>query len=508
MKKNEIKSGAIIGYINMIANIIVTFVYTPIMLKLMGNEEFGLYSLVSSVISYLSVLDMGFGNAMIRFISKAQAKKEYGKEKEINGLFLILYSAIGIITMFIGVALINNIQKLFPALTQDEIGKAKIIMEILILTIAISFPLSIFDSYVMACEKFKFLKILNLVKTISIPLTMLPLLFLGYKAIAMVVVTSIFNIMYHICTLLCCFKKLNMKIYISKGKFNVELFKNIFNYSFFVFLGLIVDTVFNNTDQVILGSVCGTVAVSIYSVGTKIINMNTTVSTTLSGLFLPKITKMLEEKEADYKISNLFLKVSRIQIYLMVLISSGFIVYGKQFLNLWVGVGYEQTYYIILLIILPALIPLTQNIGISIIQAKNKHQFRSVVYFIIAIINVILTIPLAKRFEGIGAAIGTLIATFLGQILVMNIFYWKKIKLDIPKYWKFLIIFLLKVSVITVLNMIIIKNIEFNWIKLILGIIIYITMYTFIVLTTMNKEEKIYLKNIVEKVKQFFRKGE
>lgn len=508
MKKNEIKSGAIIGYINMIANIIVTFVYTPIMLKLMGNEEFGLYSLVSSVISYLSVLDMGFGNAMIRFISKAQAKKEYGKEKEINGLFLILYSAIGIITIFIGIALINNIQKLFPALTQDEIGKAKIIMEILILTIAISFPLSIFDSYVMACEKFKFLKILNLVKTISIPLTMLPLLFLGYKAIAMVVVTSIFNIMYHICTLLCCFKKLNMKIYISKGKFNVELFKNIFNYSFFVFLGLIVDTVFNNTDQVILGSVCGTVAVSIYSVGTKIINMNTTVSTTLSGLFLPKITKMLEEKEADYKISNLFLKVSRIQIYLMVLISSGFIVYGKQFLNLWVGVGYEQTYYIILLIILPALIPLTQNIGISIIQAKNKHQFRSVVYFIIAIINVILTIPLAKRFEGIGAAIGTLIATFLGQILVMNIFYWKKIKLDIPKYWKFLIIFLLKVSVITVLNMIIIKNIEFNWIKLILGIIIYITMYTFIVLTTMNKEEKIYLKNIVEKVKQFFRKGE
>ena len=508
MKKNEIKSGAIIGYINMIANIIVTFVYTPIMLKLMGNEEFGLYSLVSSVISYLSVLDMGFGNAMIRFISKAQAKKEYDKEKEINGLFLILYSAIGIITIFIGIALINNIQKLFPALTQDEIGKAKVIMEILILTIAISFPLSIFDSYVMACEKFKFLKILNLVKTISIPLTMLPLLFLGYKAIAMVIVTSIFNIMYHICTLLCCFKKLNMKIYISKGKFNVELFKNIFNYSFFVFLGLIVHTVFNNTDQVILGSVCGTVAVSIYSVGSKIINMNTTVSTTLSGLFLPKITKMLEEKEADYKISNLFLKVSRIQIYLMVLISSGFIVYGKQFLNLWVGGGYEQTYYIILLIILPALIPLTQNIGISIIQAKNKHQFRSVVYFIIAIINVILTIPLAKRFEGIGAAIGTLIATFLGQILVMNIFYWKKIKLDIPKYWKFLIIFLLKVSVITVLNMIIIKNIEFNWIKLILGIIIYITMYTFIVLTTMNKEEKIYLKNIVEKVKQFFRKGE
>lgn len=505
--KSEIKSGAIIGYVNMFANIIITFVYTPIMLKLMGSEEYGLYALVSSVIAYLSVLDMGFGNAMIRFVSKAKAQKEEKEEYKINGLFLILYSIIGIITCIIGGILLYNIRKMFPALSDVEINKAKIIMGILVFTIAISFPLSIFDSYVLACEKFKFLKLLNLIKTISIPVTMLPLLFLGYKSIAMVIVTSVYNIVYHICTLVYCYKKLNIKINISTKNIDKELFKNIFNYSFFVFLSLIVDTVFNNTDQVILGSVCGTMAVSVYAVGTKIINMNLTVSTTISGLFLPKITKMLEEENSEDKISNLFLKVSRIQIYLMMLILSGFVVFGKQFLNLWVGPNYKDTYFIILLIIGPALIPLTQNIGISVIQARNQHQFRSIVYLIIAIINILISIPLAKRFEGIGTAIGTLIANFLGQILTMNIFYWKKAKLDIPKYWKFLISFTSKITILVVVTMLIIRNIEFNWMKFLFGVAIYVIFYSAIVLLTMNNEEKYYLKEISKKIKNYRRKS-
>ena len=486
----------------MVANIIITFVYTPIMLRLMGNSEYGLYSLVSSVIAYLSVLDMGFGNAMIRFVSKAKARKEKKEEYKINGLFLILYSIIGIITIIIGCILLSNIQKMFPALTDIEIKKAKIIMEILIFTIAISFPLSIFDSYVLACEKFKFLKTLNLIKTISIPLTMLPLLFLGYKSIAMVIVTSAYNIIYHIATLICCFKKLNMKIKISVKNIDKDLFKSIFNYSFFVFLSLIVDTVFNNTDQVILGSVCGTMAVSIYAVGTKIVNMNVTVSTTISGLFLPRITKMLEEKDSDEKISDLFIKVSRIQIYLMMLILSGFVIFGRQFLNLWVGPDYKDVYYIILLIIGPSLIPLTQNIGISVIQARNQHQFRAIVYAFIAIINIVISIPLARKFEGIGAAIGTLIANVLGQIITMNIFYWKKAKLDIPKYWKFLTIFTLKVSALGLLMMLVIKNIEFNWMKLLFGIVLYVIFYGIIVMLTMNKEEKNYLMEILNNIKK------
>lgn len=499
--KSEIKSGAILGYINMIVSVVVTFFYTPIMLRFMGQQEYGLYSLVSSVIAYLSVLDMGFGNAMVRFVSKSQAKKDKEKEKEINGLFLFLYSIIGIIALVIGIILTINIEKFFSyTLSFEELYKAKIIMGILVGTVAISFPLSIYDSYVIANEKFNFLKILNIIKTISIPLTMLPILFMGYKSIAMVIVTSLYNILFHIGTLIYCFKKLRMKIHFSLNNFDKQLLKDIAGYSFFIFLNIIVDNVFNNTDQVILGSVCGTVAVSVYAVASRFTTMNTTFSTTISGLFLPRITKMLEEKDADKKVSDIFIKVSRIQLYLMTLILSGFIIYGRVFINLWVGPEYKDVYYIILLLIAPAIIPLTQNIGISVIQAKNKHQFRSIMYLIIAVINISISIPLARAYQGIGAAIGTAIANFLGQILIMNIFYWKVVKIDIPKYWKFLIKFIISIGFVSMLNMALIKNIEFTWIKLIVGAFLYTIVYLSIVYRFMNEEEKSYLQKIAKKV--------
>ena len=175
------------------------------------------------------------------------------------------------------------------------------------------------------------------------------------------------------------------------------------------------------------------------------------------------------------------------------LILAGFTVFGRFFIKLWVGDDYMDAYYIILLLIGPAIIPLTQNIGISIIQAKNKHQFRSIIY----IINIAISIPLAMRYGGIGAAIGTALANIAGQIITMNIFYWKKIHIDIPRYWKNMIIFSIPVAILTAAAIYITKDMEFGWIKLTGAIIAFAVCYGVIVLAYANKSEKQALRKIL-----------
>lgn len=496
--KNQIKLGAILGYVNMAINIAVTIFYTPFMLGLMGQNEYGLYSLVTSIIAYLSVLDMGFGNAMVRFVAKNQAHKNIKKEHEINGVFLFLYLVVGIVAFIIGMVLFLNVNNLFGnTLSQEELNKAKIIMLILVGTVSVSFPLSIFGSYAMASERFNFLKLLEIFKTLAIPIAMVPLLLMGYKSIAMVIVTSTFTIGCHLITMYYCFKKLKMHIKFNIKDLDKSLLKSISFYSFWVFLNIIVDNVFNNTDQIILGSVCGTAAVAVYAIASKVAVMNTSFSTAISGLFLPKITKTLEEKDGDQKVSDIFIKVSRIQMYIMVLILSGFIVFGKHFIKLWIGNEYLDAYYITVLLIAPAVIPLTQNLGISIIQAKNKHQFRSIMFIAIAILNIAISIPLAKHFAGIGAAIGTLIANLLGQIITMNLFYWKKIGIDIPRYWKNLVIFLTPVAILSGLFINITDAMEFSWISLIPIMALYVIMYLVIMLFYFNKSERSELKRLL-----------
>lgn len=500
--KNEIKNGVLIGYLNVIFTAIVTFIYTPIMIKLIGQSEYGLYSLVASIIAYLSVLDMGFGNAMIRYISKSQAEKNKNEESKLNGMFLLMYLLIGIIALIIGFIFLFNVDNLFSAkLTELELSKSKILLIISLVTVVLSFPLSIFDSYAMASEKFTFLKLLNMLKTVLIPLTTLPFLLFGFKSIAMVLIMSIYNITYHLCNMFLCFKKLNMKITFDFNFRKSKLMKEILFYSFFVFLNIVVDNIYNNTDQIILGSVCGTAAVSVYAVAITISQANQLCSVTISSLFLPKITKLFAKGNNDKKISDLFIFVSRMQIYLMLLILTSFILFGQSFINLWVGNDYKDAYFIILLLIGPGLIPLTQNVAISILQAKNKHQFRSILYIFIAILNIMISIPLAKLYGGIGAAIGTAFGNLLGQIIIMNIYYYKVINLDIPRYWRFLIKILIPFIIIVPALYYLIHLITINsWIILFILALIYIIIYFFIIRLYFNEEENKYYYSIKTKL--------
>ena len=117
-------------------------------------------------------------------------------------------------------------------------------------------------------------------------------------------------------------------------------------------------------------------------------------------------------------------------------ILSGYIVFGRIFIHFWSGDEYQDAYIVALLTMIPLAIPLIQNIAFSIILAQKKHQFRAIIYAVIAVINVVTTYLAIPRFGIIGAAVCTAIAFFLGNGLIMNIYYYRVTKLDIPRFWK------------------------------------------------------------------------
>ncbi|NFO13457.1 hypothetical protein FDB34_04370 [Clostridium botulinum] len=88
MKKvNQLKAGAILSYISLGLTNIIAIIYTPIMLRLLGQSEYGLYNLSNSIIGYLGVLDFGLGNAIVRYTAKYRAEEDKDGESNLNGLF-------------------------------------------------------------------------------------------------------------------------------------------------------------------------------------------------------------------------------------------------------------------------------------------------------------------------------------------------------------------------------------------------------------------------------------
>ncbi len=159
------------------------------------------------------------------------------------------------------------------------------------------------------------------------------------------------------------------------------------------------------------------------------------LSTSVSSVFIPRINTIAADSNDNRQLTDIFTRVGRIQFIVLALILFGFILFGKYFISIWAGNGYEHAYYVALLLIIPVTVPLIQNLGIEIQRAKNMHKFRSVVYFIIAIGNVLLSIPLTKVYGEVGAALGTAITMILGNIIIMNWYYQARVKLDMKYFW-------------------------------------------------------------------------
>lgn len=435
MKTNEIKIGAILSYIIIGLELIVGLVYTPILTKMLGQAEYGLYSLISSVISYLTVLDLGFGNAIIIYTARYRENKEKDKENKLHGMFFLIYLIIGIIAGIAGYFLYLNVDKMFGnSMSLQEIEKAKIMMLILTGNLIITFPMSIFSSIITAYEKFVFAKSLNIIRILISPIITITLLLLGYRSIAVVTVTTILNIITLTTNMFYCLKRLKIKF--NFFNFDFKLLIEIFSFSFFIFLNVIVDKVNWSLDQFILGAVAGTVSVAIYNIAAQLNNIYLSFSTAISGVLLPRITKMEENRVSNEDFTNLFIKVGRLQYIVMALIITGFVLFGREFMILWQGEDYIQSYYIACILMIPVTVPLIQNAGLSILQAKNKHKFRTIIFLLIAIANVCISIPLAKVLGGVGTAIGTSVSLIIGQIIIMNIYYHKKIHINIIEFWK------------------------------------------------------------------------
>lgn len=361
---NQRKLGVAISYLTLAFNIIIGLVYTPFMISKLGDGLYGIYSLANSLISFVTLLDLGFGQTLVRYISQARVTGNKEEEHRLNGFFLKMYICISLIALIIGIGVVYAYPKVAAnTFTPDETHLFRIVFFILLVNVVISFPMSVFSATLNAYEQFFALKLANFIMAIIKYASMFLLLFFGYKLIAITVISFVCSLGMQCFYLLYSVKKIGIRFDFSKIQTNLT--SEILHFSFFIFLNLIIDFLYSNTDKLILGAVAGTVAVSVYSIGIYFSQYFTELSSAMSGVFMPKVMALYKDGNRK-EISNLFNRVGRLQMALLFLVLGGYVCLGKEFIQLWVGSSYRDSYIIGLLIMLSSIVPLTQSVGITI----------------------------------------------------------------------------------------------------------------------------------------------
>jgi len=428
----NIKIGALISYFTIIFSIVSGLIYTPWMVRQIGKSDYGLFMLVTSFLTYF-VLDFGLGQAIARFVAKYRVE---GNEKKVNELLgltsrlylwisLFIFTALVIVFFFIG--------NIFSELTTSEIHRFRIIYCIAGFYSVVSFPFTPLNGILIAYERFILLKLCELINKAGLILFMALALFLGYKLYALVAINAGVGAIIIIIKLIYLSRTTTLKIdFYFRSK---ELLKEIFSFSLWITVIGIAQRLIMNITPTILGIFSGTVSIAIFSIGMVMEGYTYTFSSALSGLFLPRVSELSAKKDNMMEISNLMIRIGRIQVFMVGLLIIGIITLGKQFITLWMGPDFKDSYYVALFLILPGIVTLTQEIGSTLLFVVNELKYRALLYIGASIVSVIISVILAPIYGAIGSAIGIFIALLLCHVIGMNFVYWKVVKIDIPRFF-------------------------------------------------------------------------
>lgn len=432
---NQRKAGTLLTYANIFISNTISLLYTPYMLQMMGQSEYGLYGTASSFISYLSVLNFGIGGAYMRFNAKCRAENDKEAEKRLNGMFLAVFSILAFLVLIGGmVCAFLAGQLVEETFTEQELAKLRIIIILLTINLAITFIFNVVTMALQAYEKYVFIRSVTLVAALLTPVINIIALNMGGRAIAISAISLTLSILSYM--LYFAYARKAIKLQFAFKGFRKDVIKEIFIFSGYLFLNSITDQITNSTDSIILSAVKGTAAVAVYTVGANFKTYFQQFSLAVSGCFGPMLNLMVAQGSEIKALDDVFKKVGRIQFYVVSLIVIGYLSIGEKFVCLWAGEDYSDSFYIGMLLMLAAFIPAFQNVGVEIQKALNKHKARSIVYFFIALLNIVMTIPFSIWWSGIGAALATMISMLLGHGLFMNYYYGKVIGLDIVGFWK------------------------------------------------------------------------
>ena len=394
-----------------------------------------------------------------------------------------------------------NVRAVFgDKLSAGELERARLLMAVLVLSMAVTFPNSVFNCYVTAHEKFIFQKLLIAVQNLLNPCITLPLLMLGYGSVAVVAVSAMLTVVVFASNLFFSLKRLKMKFTFKGMEFS--LLKEMSAFTFFIFLNQIIDQVNWAVDKFLLVRMIGPAVVAIYSVGGQINSLYIQMSTAVSSVFIPKVNQIVAGSDNNLELTRLMTKVGRIQFVILAVVLTGFVFFGRPFIRLWAGAGYDQAYYVALLLMVPMSVPLVQNLGIEIQRAKNMHRTRSVVYACLAVGNVVLSILLIPRWGILGATLGTTVSLLCGNVLFMNFYYHYRLGLQMSIFWKEVLKLLPAVIVTCIFGMAYRYFVPVSdWLSFLISVVVYACVYAIAMwLLGLNSYEKQLITKMLRKV--------
>jgi O-antigen/teichoic acid export membrane protein len=428
------KIGSLLSYALILIKLVTTFFYIPFVLNSIGKEDYGLFSIVGALMAYIAILDLGASDSTLRYFVKFRVEKNTKIKYQIIGSVSNIYKLIALLVALGSIIVYLLIDPLYQASFSGS--QMKLFKEMFIIS-SISIFFTLFfnpaGAILSAYERFIFLKTTEIVSFVLTTITIVIFLYNDFGVFYIVLIASIFNLI----NILIRLYYVRHTLQIKYPTFNKHkgFQKELLLYSLPILTVVIVEQIYWKLDNIIIGSLLGPSLVTLFAMGVVFQKYILSFSTAISRIMSPGLIKNIDLNQSMLVLTKSYIKTSRIQLIVVLLIMLNLIVFGDVFFQLWLGEEYSISFTIFLIVMIPFSIEIIGNLRNTFLQVFGFYWYRAAIILVISILNIFSTIILLNKYGIEGAAWSTSISLVLGYT-VTNYLMHKKIKMSLKPFFE------------------------------------------------------------------------
>lgn len=416
--KPSLRINAISNWTVLALNILTGFFLTPFIIRHLGESGYGIWTLVCSFIGYCGLLNLGVSSAIHRFIARDLARKDAQALNRVASTAMALFIVAGMLVLFLSFLLASNLAVFFHVDPQKQDAFIHLVRLVGIAT-AIGFPVEVLGAVVMAREHYVALNTANVMR-ILIRVTITVLLLKNGLGLIGVGIASIAGTL--VFTVMTCFiyRRYSSEICFSPINVDRGTSRRLVTYGGFTTIITLASLLRTELDSAVIGRMIGLAQVGYYGVAALVIRYIFRLIVSMSGILTPRFASMHGAKQ-HRELQGLFLRSTLLTSLITFFICTQAYLFGERFLDLWVGPEYAPAVPVLHILLICWSLDLSQNSGISLMFALNRHKLYALVMLAESLMNVALSIILAPWLGLIGVAVGTLIPMLLVKVCIQPI---------------------------------------------------------------------------------------
>jgi len=423
-------------------NICVAFIMSPVIIKFLGNRDYGLWEMVMSVIGYMGLLDLGIGPALVTFISNADGKQDYKDMQHTMSTAFVFFFVLGSVALLFFIIL-GFFPQLIAGSEVKSIYNLSIVFFLLGINIIMVFPLQVFITTLIGMQRHYFINSIRAIIAIMTAVITYKLIHIypTKGLIILAVLLPIFTLIQFI--LFWGAIRIDKKIpSMTASAVSWTKMKELFDFGLKSTVMLIASRLQNQSVPLIIGKVIGLGSVVYFVLPNRLIVYAKGFSTTIGFPLIPFFGATIGKGD-DKKVQSAWLQSSL--VLQIVALPMPVIIFfcGEIFISLWIGPEYsEKGRWVLYYLLIGLTFESFSNNAYRILIAKAAHGRCATVWLILAVISIPCSIVTGKIWGVSGVALTMTIVTSLGNIFALQMAC-KVMKISLVIYFKETVLLLL-----------------------------------------------------------------